>query len=193
MPYSIEYIEKLQKLFVHLHVHSEYSNIRILDSINKIEDMVLYVASLGQNSLALTDHECLSGHVKFLSIVEELKKENKINKDFKPILGNEVYLVDENQMNTEMKELGHTQFYHFLLLAKDNEGHEQLRKLSTRAWKRMFNYKGIDRVPTFYSDIESIVGANPGHIVVSNACLGGQLPNLIMKLIYEEDEEKKRI
>lgn len=191
MPLSKEYIKKLNELFVHLHVHSEYSNIRLLDSINKIKDMILYVDSIGQKAMSLTEHECLSGHVKFLTTVEELKKENKISQDFKVILGNEIYLVDENQMSYEMQELGRTTFYHYLLQAKDNEGHEQLRELSSEAWKRMFSYKGIERVPTFYSDIERIVGKNKGHLIVSTACLGGLFPRLVLGLIYEEDENIK--
>ena len=188
LPFSIEYINKLNEIFVHLHVHSEYSNIRILDSINKIEDMILYVNSLGNPAMALTDHECLSGSVKFLNAVKELKFKEKIHKDFKPILGNEIYLVDEETMHQEIDELGRTQFYHFLILAKDNEGHEQLRRLSTKAWERMFSYKGIERVPTFYNDIESIVNENKGHLIVSSACLGGKLPNLILNLLQEENE-----
>jgi len=191
LPYSQEYLNKLNEIFVHLHVHSEYSNIRILDSINKIEDMITYVNKLGNLAMAITDHECLSSHVKFLNTVEKLKSKEKIHKDFKPILGNEIYLVDEETMYEEMKEQGKTQFYHFILLAKDNEGHEQIRKLSTKAWKRMFNYKGIERVPTFYSDIEEIINECRGHLIVSSACLGGRLPNLILNLLQEENKEKQ--
>lgn len=189
MPFSMEYLNKLQELFVHLHVHSEYSNIRLLDTTNKIANMIKYVDEMHQTALALTDHECLSGHIKFLKTVKELKKDKKINSDFKPILGNEIYLVDENQMNYEIKERGYTSFYHFLLLAKDNVGHEQLRKLSTLAWKRMFNFKGIERVPTFYTDIENIIGENSGHIIASTACLGGVFPRLVSNLLQETDEE----
>ena len=189
LPFSVEYINKLNEIFVHLHVHSEYSNIRILDSINKIKDMVLHANSLGNKAMALSDHETVSGHVKFLNVVKELKSKEKIHKDFKPILGNEIYLVDEETMYQEMNEWGRTQFYHFLVLAKDDIGHEQLRKLSSTAWKRMFNYKGIERVPTFYSDVELIVNENRGHLIVSSACLGGRLPNLIMRLLQEENEE----
>lgn len=191
MPYSLEYINKLNEIFVHLHVHSEYSNIRILDSINKIKDMILHANSLGNCAMALTDHESVSGHVRFLNVIKELKSKDKIHKDFKPILGNEIYLVDEETMYQEMNELGRTQFFHFLILAKDTEGHEQIRKLSTRAWKRMFNYKGIERVPTFYSDIEDIVGEETGHLIISSACLGGKLPNLILNLLQEENEENQ--
>jgi len=183
--------EYLNNSFVHLHCHSEYSNIRLLDSINKIKNMVEYVNQLGNRAMALTEHESVSSHVKFLNIVKELKSKEKIHKDFKPILGNEIYLVDKETMYQEMNELGKTQFYHFLILAKNNEGHEQIRKLSTRAWKQMFNYKGIERVPTFYSDIESIVNENKGHLIASSSCLGGMLPYLILNLLQEENEEKQ--
>jgi len=177
--------------FVHLHCHSDFSNIRILDSINKIKDMVLYANELGNNGVAITEHECISSHIKFLKTVDELKKEEKISKDFKPILGNEIYLVNEEQMNFEMGELGRTQFYHFILLAKNNLGHEQLRRLSECAWRRMFSYKGIERVPTFYSDIEDIIGSEKGNLIASTACLGGIFPNFVLQLLRAEDEEEK--
>ena len=176
--------------FVHLHTHSEYSNIRFRDSVNKIKDMIIHVNELGNRSMALSDHENISGHIKFLNTVKELKSKDKIHKDFKPILGNEIYLVNEEIMYEEMKDQDKKpKFYHFIVLAKDNEGHEQMRKLSTRAWTRLFNYKGVERVPTFYSDIESIVSENRGHLIVSSACLGGMLPHLILRLLQEENEE----
>ena len=36
------------------------------------------------------------------------------------------------------------------------------------------------RVPTYYTDIEEIIGTNPGHVWASTACLGGRLPNYIL-------------
>lgn len=189
MPFSQEYIQELQEKFTHLHNHSEYSNIRLLDSINKINDMILYVSSLGQKSMALTDHDCLSGHVAFILAVEELKKAKKIPQDFKAILGNEIYLVDKNKMHEDIDIYNSTIFYHFLLLAKDNEGHRMLRELSTRAWERMFNFKNMDRVPTYYSDFEEVVGDNKGHLIASTACLGGYFPQLVTTLLHTEDEQ----
>ena len=181
----------LDEDFVHLHSHTEYSNLRFRDSVNKVKDMILHVDGLGNRAMAVSDHESVSSHIKFLNAVKELKSKDKIHKDFKPILGNEIYLVDEEVMYEEMRGVGKTKFYHFLVLAKDNQGHEQLRKLSTAAWKRMFNFKGVERVPTFYSDIESIVGENKGHLIVSSACLGGRLPHLITSLLQEENEDIK--
>lgn len=196
MAFSDELIENISQFFFHLHVHSEFSNKRLLDSINRIPNMIEYVAELGQNGLALTDHESLSGHVKFIKEVKSLREQGKISEDFKPILGNEIYLVDENEM-LEQKEQGSIKFYHFLLLAKDEEGHRQLKRLSSRAWGRMFNYKGMDRVPTFYKDIEEVIGDNKGHIIASSACLGSKLSQEILKILFEEnvdvDETKQRI
>lgn len=192
MPYSKEYMLNLTKEFVHLHVHSEYSNLRLLDSINKIPKMIKHVASLGQNALALTDHESLSGHVKFIKEANEMKNKGEIPQDFKVILGNEIYLVDKDEMYKDMKDKEkNPKFYHFLLLAKDKKGHEILKKLSSKAWGRMFSYKGMERVPTFYSDVEDIIGENTGHIIASTACLGSYFAQRIMELSKEENEDEK--
>ena len=58
------------------------------------------------------------------------------------------------------------------MLALDEIGHRQLRELSSRAWTRGY-VKFIMRTPTYLSDIEEIVGANPGHLICTTACLGG--------------------
>ncbi|HID0768052.1 TPA: PHP domain-containing protein [Clostridium botulinum] len=174
--------------FIHLHVHGEDSNLRLLDSTNKNEKMIRYVNSLNQNGLALTDHECLSGHIQFLKIIQDLKEKKQISQDFKPILGNEIYLTDENDMYREMKEDGRTTFYHYLLLAKDKIGHRMLRELSTRAWKRSFNYKNMERVPTYYKDIEEVIGDNKGHLIASTACLGGYLAQNVSKILNSESK-----
>lgn len=41
--------------------------------------------------------------------------------------------------------------------------------------------RGMRRVPTYYQDLIDIIGANPGHIIGSTACLGGILPTQILK------------
>lgn len=184
-------LKELQRVMKYLHNHSDYSNIRLLDSTNKIKNMILKTSELGSLGFALTDHECLSGHVKYLNLVNELKEENKIPEEFKPVLGNEIYLVDENNMREEITSKGSTKFYHFLLLAKDKIGHRQLRELSSRAWDRMFNYKGLDRVPTYYVDMEEVIGEDRGHIIASTACLGSYFSHLVLKLETTEDEEEQ--
>ena len=43
------------------HSHSEYSNLRLLDCINKIPKLIDRAIELNLSGVALTDHECLSG------------------------------------------------------------------------------------------------------------------------------------
>ena len=173
--------------FINLHTHDEYSNIRLKDSINRIPQMIDYVANtLGQKGFAITNHDCLSNHVKYINTVKEMKKEGKIPQDFKYILGNEVYLLDEYEMNDQLENKKYVPFYHFVLNAIDSVGHEQLQQISSLAWGRAFNYRGMDRVPTFYTDIENVIGEDKGHIVASTACLGGRLPKQALKIAQME-------
>ena len=172
--------------YVNLHSHTEYSNLRIKDSTNRLENMVLYVANeLKQKGFALTDHEFIGHHVKALNTVKALKAKGKIPEDFKIILGNEIYLCDEEKLNAQLEAKNGVQFPHFILLAKDEIGHRQLQDISTRAWSHMFSYRGMDRVPTYYEDIEDVVDANPGHLIASTACLGGFLAKKILDGDYQ--------
>ena len=45
------------------------------------------------------------------------------------------------------------------------------------------------RVPTYYKDIIEIIGANPGHVIGSTACLGGFLPAKILQYTENPTEE----
>ena len=73
-------------------------------------------------------------------------------------------------------------YYHFILIAKDEIGHQQIREISTRAWMRSWVARRMRRVPTYYQDLIDIIGANPGHVIGSTACLGGCLPTQLMRL-----------
>lgn len=156
----------MKKSYVALHAHTEYSNIKIIDSINKVEELIDRAYDKGLHGVAITDHDTLSGHVRAIKHF----KDKYEDKDFKLILGNEIYLAREG-LNASNYQKGE-KFYHLLLLAKDAEGHKQLRELSSRAWDRMF-IRGIMRTPTYMSDLKEIVGAAPGHLICTTACLGG--------------------
>lgn len=183
------------KTYFSYHNHTDYSNIRGLDSINKVNSLISYAIKLGLEGVAITDHECLSGHYKALKYIEKIKRDAKNNdklsdeekkkiQDFKLVLGNEIYLVRDGlcKENYVAKEDG---YYHFILLAKDEIGHEQLRELSSRAWLRSYR-QFIERVPTYYCDIEEIVGKNPGHLIATSACLGGFLGKLFERITEAE-------
>ena len=148
------------------------------DSINKIPDMILTAHKLGMAGLALTDHECLSGHVKWLLAEKELKEDGKIPQDFKCACGNEIYLV-ENRNNIE-------KYWHYILIAKNSDGHRALRELSSTAWFNSFSSKGLVRVPTEMKELEEIVKKYPNTLIATSACLGNFLDNRVIQLIKAE-------
>ena len=158
--------------YTSLHNHTEYSNLRLLDCINKVEDIIQYAHDLGLNGMAITDHEALSAHIKALKFYNQKCKDDESWKDFKLILGNEIYLC-RNGLSLETYEKGE-RYPHFILLAKDKTGHAQLRELSTRAWSHSFTMF-MTRVPTYYKDVEEVIGKNPGHVIASSACIGSWL------------------
>ncbi|MBQ0112555.1 MAG: DNA polymerase III subunit alpha [Bacteroidales bacterium] len=97
----------------------------------------------------------------------------------------EVSTFDEEENEIEYLD----KYYHFILNALDNEGHKQIRELSSRAWDRAYTYKGLMRRPTYYSDLEEVIGNNKGHIVGSSACLGGVIPHLILDWKLNNNQE----
>lgn len=166
-----------------LHNHLDWSNERLRDCIIKTEDLIDYAIELGHQVVAITDHETVSGAVRAEKYYRKVKEKNP---DFKLILGNEIYLC-RNGLNASNYKAGQDKYYHFILLAKDAIGHQQIRELSTRAWLRSYMARGMRRVPTYYSDLFEIIGANPGHIIGSSACLGGCLPTQLLRAKTEPE------
>lgn len=160
---------------IETHAHTEFSQFRMLDCIVKVPELIKYAASLGLSGVAITDHESVSGHVKFIQTVKKLKESGVVNQDFKGILGNEIYLVDSIDVSEEGKKSCSTPFYHFILLAKDAIGHKQLRELSSLAWDNSFYTGRMERVPTLKADLQRVVSVNKGHLIATTACLGGEL------------------
>lgn len=113
------------------------SNIRLLDSINKVEDLIDKAIELGLSGIAITDHESLSAHVAALQHYDKIKAEHP---DFKLALGNEIYLTDDRRTGQK--------YFHFILIAKDAIGHRALRELSSQSWFYSYTDRGMERVPT---------------------------------------------
>lgn len=172
--------------YVNLHTHTDYSNLRLIDCINKIPEVLTTAKEIGLKGLAITDHEALSGHLKALEFVNNKKKEDDSWNDFKLILGNEIYLC-RNGLNKDTVEKGE-KYPHFILLALDNEGHRQLREISSRAWERSY-MMFLKRVPTWYSDLEEIIMPNQGHVVADSACIGSQLGIWFLKNELDKVED----
>jgi DNA polymerase III subunit alpha len=99
----------------HLHVHSEYS---LLDGACKIDALAARAAEFGQPALGLTDHGVMNGAIE---LYQACRKHA-----IKPILGCEIYLVDDHTDRN-----GRTERNHLTLLASSDVGYRNLVKLSS--------------------------------------------------------------
>jgi DNA polymerase III subunit alpha len=152
-----------QKEFTHLHVHSQYS---ILDGAASIASLVGKAKKDGMTALALTDHGSMYGIKEFH---EECNRA-----EIKPILGCESYLVDDLSVKDKTN-------YHIVLLAKNNIGYRNLLKLISIA-----NIKGMYYKPRI--DKQALKTHSEG-LIVSTACLGGEVSRKLMNQGIEAAEE----
>ncbi|MBU1179271.1 DNA polymerase III subunit alpha [Patescibacteria group bacterium] len=158
--------------FVHLHTHSHYS---LLDGLAQIDELIDEAVSHKMPALALTDHGNMYGAIKFY----KKAKSAGIN----PILGTEVYVAPRS---LHQKETGiDAKPYHFVLLAQNEEGYKNLLKLNSIAHLEGFYYK--PRV-----DKELLAKYSKG-LMASSACLGGELPRLLLSEKYEQAKQAAQL
>ena len=163
-----------------LHNHTEYSNLRLRDAIVRPKELIEYAIELGHNVVAFTEHETISNAIKIEKYYKKIKKDHP---DFKVLLGNEIYLCRDG-LTAENFDRTTDRYWHFILLAKDAKGHQQIRELSTKAWMRSYVTQGkMRRVPTYYQDLIDIISAEPGHVIGSTACLGGFLDTKLLQWV----------
>ncbi len=162
-----------------IHNHTEYSNMRLKDSNLFLEDLIGYSQDRKIDLVAITDHECLSAHIKAMNL-------RKNYKDIKIALGNEIYLVNRKRHDELKGENQKIKYYHFILVAKNKKGYELLRRLSSEAWEGVYNYRRLERVPTFMDTLQKylLMEEYRGTIIGSTACLGGMLAD---KILNDED------
>ena len=161
-----------------IHNHTEYSNFRLLDSINKPKDLINKAIELGLSGVAITDHETIASH---MIVNQYAKKLQETNPDFTIALGNEIYLTETRDRNQK--------YYHFLLLAKDEIGHKALRELSSIAWYNCYNDRNMERVPLLKSELEEIMKKYKGHVIATTACMGGELSTLAFEMLMTENSD----
>lgn len=105
----------IDRNYIPLHVHSHYS---LLDGLSKPSQIANRCAQIGVKSCAITDHGSISGCVQFY---QELKKKN-----IKPILGCEIYISEHA---SDIKKPENSKLSHFILLAKNKIGWDNLIKI----------------------------------------------------------------
>ncbi|WP_268627294.1 DNA polymerase III subunit alpha [Paenibacillus alvei] len=145
--------------FVHLHVHSEYS---LLDGAARIEALAARAAACGMKALALTDHGVMYGIIPFYKAC--------MSHGIKPIIGVEAYVTTGAlQEKVSRKE---QPIYHFILLAKNEQGYRNLMKICSVGHLEGFHYK--PRV-----DMDTLRKYADGIIALS-ACLGGEVSQHVL-------------
>ncbi|MDR2243084.1 DNA polymerase III subunit alpha [Providencia sp. PROV212] len=114
--------------FIHLRVHSDYS---MIDGLAKTGPLVKKVAAMGMPAFAITDFTNLCGLVKFYGAAH--------GAGIKPIIGADFYMESE-QLGDEVA--------HLTVLARNNEGYQNLTLLISEAYQKGYGAIG----PTIHRD-----------------------------------------
>ena len=195
--------------FVHLHVHSQYS---LLDGQASVPGLVDKAMKLGMPGFALTDHGNMFGIKELFNYVK--KKKGKIKDEigklkkaldeaspeeaekmkadteaqiaklekkleFKPIFGCEMYVAKGDLHDrTDKTDKGR----HLVVLAKNLKGYKNLIRIVSQAHTEGFYHHPRTDKPT--------LAANKEGLIICSACLGGEIPRLIMSGQLEEADRQ---
>ncbi len=158
----------MSKEFVHLHTHSEYS---ILDGMSKIEDLIKLCQKYQMPALALTEHGNMFSAVPFYMTINKINSNSEYK--VKPIIGAEVYVAPKERTDKKAKEFDRN-YYHLLLLCKDEIGYRNLCCLLSAGYEEGYYIK--PRI-----DMELLSQHHEG-LIVSSACISSR----ISKAIYHD-------
>jgi DNA polymerase-3 subunit alpha len=149
--------------FTHLHLHTDYS---LLDGACDVEKLVQRVASIGQKSVAITDHGNIYGAVHFF---DAAKKHG-----VQPILGCELYICKKEDHREDPQG---DDYNHLLVLAENEEGYRNLVRITSEASLHGFYKK--PRVSKKY------LGEHAKGLIGFSGCLAGELCENLMAGKYE--------
>lgn len=159
-------------MWIPLHVHSQYS---ILDALASIEAIAKKSQEFQLPACALTDHGNLFGAVDFYKACKDV--------NVKPLLGCEVYVAPGSRHEKE-KKYGEKTAYHLGLIAKNQTGYRNLMKLSSIGYLEGFYYH--PRI-----DKELLVQYREGLICLSG-CLSSRISHEALHGSYESLLEEIR-
>jgi len=137
-----------------------------MDGVATPEEYVNRAVELGMQAIAITDHGTLSGH-------RELHRIAKAN-NIKPILGVEGYMTTDmadKRAKADRTDPLDQNYHHIVLLAKNQQGLENLNKINEIAWTEGFFSK-----PRF--DFKTLEKYKEG-IIVTSACLSGWIAKAV--------------
>ncbi|MBK4729950.1 DNA polymerase III subunit alpha [Oxynema sp. CENA135] len=148
--------------FVGLHIHTDYS---LLDGASQIPQMIDRAVELGMPAIALTDHGVMYGAIELIKTCR--------TKGIKPIIGNEMYVINE-PLNTTKRP----RKYHQVVLAKNTQGYKNLVKLTSISHLEGVHGNGIFARPCINKEL--LKQYHEG-LIVTSACLGGEIPQAILQ------------
>lgn len=150
-------------MFCNLHVHDAKGS--LLDSILTVKQIAEFARDNNQEAIAITNHGYMTSYVDFV------KECNRCG--VKPIIGNEVYEVDNMGEKCDTKEYRQPR-YHLVLLAKNQQGFQNLINITSVACT-----EGLYKKPRI--DIDYIQTHNLGKgIICLTACMAGRLSRLLV-------------
>lgn len=150
--------------YVGLHVHTDMGS--LMDGVATPEEYAKRAADIGMPALACTDHGSLSAHRRFYRACKD--------QGIKPILGIEAYITqdrfdkrDKADRTTPLDLV----YNHIVILAKNDNGLQNLNKLNEIAWT-----EGFYRKPRIDFEVLDQYGDD---LIISTACMSGLLNKAI--------------
>ena len=177
----------MKKQPILFHNHTDRSNFKLRDAINRPQDLIEYAHELGMQGVGITDHSTISAHIQATRYV----KDNEHLKNFKLVLGEEFYLCDREEIEYARENNEKVRFPHFLVLAKNQNGYEFIKKLTTREWENSFTFRGMQRTPTYYEDLTELIKGYEDDVIFTSACLGSPLSQLSLEYHEKRTQENK--
>ena len=156
--------------FVHLHLHTEFS---LLDGACRIKKLVDRVKEVGQDAVAITDHGVMYGVIDFYRACKAA--------GIKPIIGCEVYVAPRGRTRFQKVHEFDSDSRHLVLLCRNEEGYRNLSYMVSQAFLEGFYIK-----PRIDMDL---LREHCGGLIACSACLGGEIPKLLMAGEYDKAKE----
>ena len=144
-----------------------------MDGLNSPAELVQAAKDAGQTAIAITDHGTLSSHRDMQIACQEA--------GIKPILGVEAYISPTDRFDRSSKTDKSIQAYnHIILLAKNQNGLNNIHTLQELAWNEGFYHKPrIDR---------EVLKEYAEGIIVLSGCLNGLISKAIERGDFTEAE-----
>lgn len=145
-----------------------------MDGLDSPRTLVKHAKEIGLAGLSITDHGSLAGHREMLKA--------GIEEDFPVALGVEAYFsgTDDrfDRRSKAKRQEGEDVYNHLILIAKNDNGLQNLNRLMSKAWTESYYNK-----PMIDFNLLSDYGDD---IVVSSACVSG----LVARNLINDNEEK---